>query len=191
MKTAIIILAAGAATRMQKVKQLLPYQKTTLLEHAITTAKHSLAQITICVLGAHKTIIKEKIQDTAITINNTEWESGMGSSVAKGVQAALALAPDVDAVVFTLADQPFVTSAFLNLLQEKAVQHPSNIIAARYQQTLGVPVLFPKKYFKDLLELTGEQGAKKLLSVYSAAVIAVIPDFENIDIDTPEDYLKL
>ena len=91
--------------------------------------------------------------------------------------------------LFTLADQPFVTAKYLNLILENTLD-AVKICASQYQDTIGVPVLFPKKYFVDLQKLEGEQGAKKLLTIYQHQVITVSPDFINLDIDTPEDYKK-
>lgn len=191
MKVAIVVLAAGAATRMQRIKQLLPYKNSSLLDHAIHSAKCSNASDIICVLGANAVKIQKgiKIETISITINEN-WASGLGSSIVHGVNYVEKHFPEIEGILFTLADQPFVTTKYLNLILDIAVD-AEKIYASYYHDTFGVPVLFPKKYFEDLKKLEGEQGAKKLLQIHQHQVIPVVPDFINLDIDTQEDYEKI
>ncbi len=191
MKIAVVVLAAGAATRMQSIKQLLPYKNSTLLENALYNGLNSNALITICVLGSNAEIIQKNIVANSVFITiNENWASGLGSSITHSVNFIESHFTDIDGILFTLADQPFVTSKYLNSIIEKA-SNPEKIYASQYHDTFGVPVLFPKMFFKDLKKLDGEQGAKKLLQVYQHQVIPILLDFVNIDIDTPEDYKKL
>lgn len=191
MKAAVVVLAAGAATRMQSIKQLLPYKDGTLLESALVTAKKSYAQVTICVLGANATLIQNTIDfDSVFVTVNENWANGLGSSIAHSIRFMEEQFPTIEGVLFTLADQPFVSSDHLNIIIEKANDSDA-IYASYYQETLGVPVLFPKKYFYDLKNLTGEQGAKKLIQLYHEQVIPIPTSFSNSDIDAPEDYSQL
>lgn len=191
MKVAVVILAAGAATRMQSIKQLLPYKNSSLLGNAIQSAIESKASATICVLGANAEVIQKTIEKEAVSITiNENWASGLGSSIAHSVNFGEKHFQEIEGIVFTLADQPFVSSEYINLMLDAALD-TEKIYASQYPETIGVPVLFPKKYFKDLKKLEGEQGAKKLLQIYQHQVIPVSPDFINLDIDTPEDYKKI
>jgi molybdenum cofactor cytidylyltransferase len=56
---------------------------------------------------------------------------------------------------------------------------------------LGVPALFSKKYFKPLMELTGEQGAKKIIQQNMNDVESFEFEKGAVDIDTPSDYNHL
>ncbi len=191
MKVAVVILAAGVATRMQSIKQLLPYKDSSLLGNAIQSAIESNASATICVLGANAEIIQKTIEKEAVSIIiNENWASGLGSSIAHSVNFVEKYFPDIEGIVFTLADQPFVTTKYINLILDTALDS-EKIYASQYPETIGVPVLFPKKYFGDLKKIEGEQGAKKLLQIYQHQVIPISPDFINMDIDTPEDYKKI
>ena len=90
-----------------------------------------------------------------------------------------------------LADQPHVTSEYLNSLIEVSKNNPSNIIASSYQGSVGVPTIFPKNYFNDLLDLKGDKGAKNFLLQQNNNVIKVNSTQNLLDIDTPEDYQHL
>jgi molybdenum cofactor cytidylyltransferase len=55
---------------------------------------------------------------------------------------------------------------------------------------LGAPVIFPKDYFCELSQLTGDKGAKELLQQYPQKIISLAMPAAALDVDTPED-LKL
>ncbi|WMI68801.1 nucleotidyltransferase family protein [Mangrovimonas sp. YM274] len=190
--SAIIVLAAGEGSRMQQIKQLLPYKSTTLLEHALTTALSTQANHTLCVLGAHSPkILEHGLPNIVIPIENIHWKEGMGSSIAAALQYLNDELPTVNTVLFTLADQPLVTTAYLNLILKTSKERPTSIIATNYETSLGVPALFPKRYFEILKSLQGETGAKSILMAHQSQVIALTPNFENLDVDTPEAYQKI
>jgi molybdenum cofactor cytidylyltransferase len=191
-KTAIIILAAGSSSRLGQPKQLLAYKNATLLRNSINEASAVPNTIICAVTGSHKDLIEKEVQDFEIKIShNPDWESGMSSSIKKGLTDLLTEYPDCESCIFAVCDQPFVTHAvFENLISEYQKSH-KGIIASAYAETLGTPVLFDKKYFNELLQLKGQEGAKKIITRFTEDVIAVPFEKGNIDIDTMEDYSSL
>lgn len=187
-KTAILILAAGSSSRMRTIKQLLPYKNVTLLGWAIQQAQQSTIKNIFCVLGANKAKIKEQIPKIEV-IYNKNYKEGLSTSIVCGVQHLQQ--KGFDSILFMLADQPYVTSEYLNNLVETSKSHPHKIIASFYENTIGVPAVFPKKYFNNLLNLTGDKGAKQLFIKNKADVIKIKPSEKIIDIDTPEEYQNL
>ena len=190
--TGIIILAAGSSSRMGQPKQQLIYQEQTLLQRAIQVTVNIADHKTIVVLGAHHekllTDVDSKIADIVI---NAEWEKGMGSSVKTGVATLLELYPQIDSALLMLCDQPFVTTELLQQLIAKGNDDEKAIVACSYQNTTGVPVLFGKFWFDQLLALQGQEGAKNILTKYKEQVTQVSFAQGAIDIDTPADYQKL
>ena len=65
------------------------------------------------------------------------------------------------------------------------------IAASEYAATLGTPVLFHKKYFTELLQLKGQEGAKKIINRFLEDTVTVPFEKGNVDIDTIEDYNEL
>jgi molybdenum cofactor cytidylyltransferase len=188
----IIILAAGASTRMGHPKQLLPYQEENLLQHAIDTALGTGCYPVIVVLGATANEIEPAIKNNNITIaENKQWQEGLGSSVRAGISALIQHTPRADSAILMLCDQPFVTAALLKHLVETKAATNKNIVASIYGDTVGVPVLFDQSFFPELLQLQGQDGAKKLLSIYAQDVATVSFPEAAVDIDTPEDYHTL
>jgi molybdenum cofactor cytidylyltransferase len=190
--TAVIILAAGSSSRLGQPKQLLPYKGKNLLQHAILAAENSEAKLQILVLGANEQSIRENINPVSIAIvPNPAWEEGMAGSLKIAVKHLLDLDPDLDQVLVMLCDQPFVDRDLLNTMIEKQSVSDKGIVACQYKGTLGVPALFTKTYFADILDLGGNGGAKNLIQENLEDVIALdFPD-GGIDIDTMEDYRRL
>ena len=172
---------------MGKIKQLLPYKHTTLLGWTIEQAQHSVADEVLCVLGANANGIKEAINNYAVkTSFNPNYKDGLSSSIVSGIK----ILKNLDAVLILLADQPFVTSAYLNRLLSEYQADEQRIIASNYEKSVGVPAIFPKRYFHELEKLKGDKGAKNLLEKHKSELVKV--DSDNlIDIDTLDDYLKI
>lgn len=189
---AVIILAAGRSARLGTPKQLLSYRGKTLLQHSIDTALESMASQILVVLGSKKDSIKKEIEQTQIFIlENSSWESGMASSISCGITNLQIIAPESEAVILMVCDQPFVNAKLLNNLINKHKDSKQFIVASSYANTLGTPALFHKSLFVELLALKGESGAKSLIKKYSQQVGFVSFDQGSIDIDTRENYRNL
>ena len=189
-KIAILILAAGSSTRMGDIKQLLPYKHTTLLGWAIEQAQKSSIKDVFCVLGAYKESIEQQISKySSKIIYNPNYGSGLSSSIVNGIKYLEE--KNVEAILIMLADQPHITSEYLNTLIETSKIHPSKIIASNYKDSVGVPAIFPKIYFNELLNLKGDKGAKYFLQKHDSNVIKTNYPQNLVDIDTPNDYKRL
>lgn len=178
---------------MGQPKQLLSWDGITLLQHAIKTCKKTVSKDIFVVLGAHQDAIVSKIKKASVNIVfNSEWALGLGKSIASATKFLCHSEKKIEGVLIVLADQPFVTSSFLNDMMYQFTPNSCEIIATSYKSgKSGVPVLFDKTYFPELSKLSGDDGAKLILKKHNASVKVITPDFENIDIDTKEDYLHL
>lgn len=192
MKKAIglIILSAGESSRMGKPKQLLKFQGRSLLENAARTANNSACDESIIVLGANAEILKNEIKDFTFVINK-DWKKGMSSSIKTGLKRLLELDRDLNAVVIMVCDQPFVTEKIIDELIKKYLETNSLIVAAEYAETLGVPALFDRRLFDDLLNLNEKSGAKSLIKKLESQTASIDFPQGKFDIDTPEDYAEL
>lgn len=190
--TGVIILAAGESSRLGSPKQLLTYSGATLLQHAIDVAHSSDAGIVIVVLGANADLIADELKDTTVHIVvNAAWKEGMASTIRYGLQTLVKLNPQAEAVILMVADQPFVTADLLIKLMEVNRKEQRTIVAGKYGNTFGTPVLFTKRFFPELLELTGDVGAKSLVKKYINDAAFVPFSKGAIDIDTIGDYTNL
>lgn len=191
---AIIILAAGASTRMGRPKQLLTYGGRTLLRNAAGTAVASVCRPILVVLGAYADQLQSEIDDLPVqAVVNEWWAEGMGSSIRAGLEALEHGDREgaAEAVVLMLCDQPFVMAAVINDLVTAFRSSGKGIIASEYGGTVGVPALFGREYFAELAALSGAAGARQIIAAHASEVVRVPFPKGTTDIDTPEDYLQL
>jgi len=185
-----IVLAAGASTRLGKPKQLLSYKGETLIRRAAQTVLGARCLITTVVVGANAQLVSDELRDMPLQIiTNADWPKGMSSSIRAGLKVVIENFAQVDAVLLTTCDQPLITSQRLNeLILRYDVSH-APIVASSYSNTLGVPALFDRSQFPQLLSLCGKQGAKHLFQ--NRRVEKVDCPEGAFDIDTVNDYLTL
>ena len=188
----LIILAAGKANRMGKPKQLLAYQGNSLISHVVKIGLNSVCKSVVVVLGAYIEKIKAEIDKLPVQIvENPHWQTGMASSIRAGIAAIKQSNSNLDAVIIALADQPLISEAVFNRLIQSYQEKENIIIASSYDDIVGVPALFNRALFAELMQLEGDRGAKALMRKYQDEVLAIDIPEAAIDIDTPDDYEKL
>jgi len=114
----IVILAAGASSRLGSPKQLLVYHQQTLLMHSIHAAVQSVAQQVVVVLGAGAENIlpaMNKHNKLAIVIN-AAWQEGMASSICCGLHYLLHKTPGLQSALFMACDQPYISAGLIDKL---------------------------------------------------------------------------
>ncbi|HEY0246525.1 MAG TPA: nucleotidyltransferase family protein [Mucilaginibacter sp.] len=190
--TGVIILAAGSSSRLGEPKQNLVFQGQTLLQKAIQNALDSICDCVMVVLGGNAEVIQPTLADQTIPIiYNPDWQEGMASSIRYGLTELQKILPNATAAILMLCDQPFADAAILNQLIQNKIITNKNIVASSYNGTVGPPALFDVSYFPELLQLTGNEGAKKLLLKYAEDVTTIPFLLGAIDIDTAGDYKNL
>lgn len=190
----VVILAAGAATRMGAVKQCLPFRNRSLLRHTVEEALTSGCHPVVVVLGAHAEQAGEELHDLPVQgVVNPRWPEGMGSSIRCGMDALIAglAGAEVEAVVLTVCDQPYFSAEIICELIAAHEQSSSRIVAAEYGGTRGVPALFSRALFPELLALEGQDGARRVIQARAEETIGVPFPEGAIDLDTPEEYARL
>ncbi|MDY7020771.1 MAG: nucleotidyltransferase family protein [Cyanobacteriota bacterium] len=192
----IIVLAAGSSSRMGQPKQLLPYKGRNLLHHTLEIAIASGEQPIVVVLGANFQQIQSEIESFPVyPIYNSDWQAGMGVSIQTGIKTILKIDQTLSAVIILLCDQPLISVELIHQMTaafNQFQQFPQKrIVACQYGETLGVPALFDRSLFPELIRLSGNKGAKKIIQTYINEVTAVHFSSGLIDIDTPQDYQNL
>lgn len=187
----ILILAAGASTRMQEsIKQLLPWKNTTLLGNAIEQAQKITDSIVV-ILGSNAEKIKKVVPKTVKTLENPNWEQGMGSSISCGAKHVLEIHQDTSGVLLMLADQPLIDVEFLNTIISAFKERKKRIVATDYGEKLGVPAIFDHTLLTELSELKKDFGARHLIMKHESEAFGVVPDGKEIDVDTKKEYNQL
>jgi molybdenum cofactor cytidylyltransferase len=126
--------------------------------------------------------------DAQIVVNPVP-EEGQAGSVRAGIAA---LPPSVEAVLIALGDQPLLAPSIIPALLAARRTSPKAIVAPRYRDGQGNPVLFKREMFPELMELEGDLGARRILQREPERVEWVELDMPMPpDVDTPDDYEKI
>lgn len=183
------ILAAGAGTRFGSAKQLVRLRGEPVLHELAASAAYVAGQSVTVVLGAHAREVAPTLHQRAVSVAiNRGWSEGIASSVRAAVHAA---PPASSALLLMLGDQVAVTPDDLRRLHASWRRHPVLIAAALYQGAPGLPAIFPRWAFTDLLSLRGEQEPRSVLRRNIDRVVRVPMSNAGIDLDVAEDLLAL
>ncbi|GMG85965.1 nucleotidyltransferase family protein [Biformimicrobium ophioploci] len=182
-KLATVVLAAGAASRFGQCKLLLAQDGKTLLQRRVDAVRSAGLAEPVIITGAWHARVHENHADLDLRFN-PDWAQGIGGSIAFAITQ---LPESAEAVLFLLADQVAVTAEDLRTLVKQWEQH-GGVVSALYQGEPGVPAIFPRRLFGELLQLHGDRGAKKLLNNDGGDAIYVPMAGAAIDIDTTEDW---
>jgi molybdenum cofactor cytidylyltransferase len=185
-RIAALVLAAGQSSRMGGRNKLL--QKVDgqpLLLHAVDAAEGSRARPVVVVTGHAQPEVAALLQGRhAWTVHNPAYASGMASSLRAGLSA---LPGDVDGVVVLLGDMPGVDADTVDrLIDAFDPDRGAAIVAAASQGRRGNPVLLARRFFPEVREIEGDQGAKPILQAYPDQIRLVECGAAFTDLDTPE-----
>ncbi len=187
-----LVLAAGASTRMGKPKQLLPAEGQTMLGRVLGEALGSNLNRVILVLGYKAEEIKKALgrvlRDPRLdVIENQCYEKGLSSSIIAGLSE---IKESHRHALIMLGDMPCVYSSQINWLIRHYLESNRLIGAVKTGVRRSHPVIFSHELYHELFNLKGDRGAKSLFLKYKDSVCLVEPEglFNDIDIDTPEDF---
>ena len=187
----VVVLAAGASSRLGQPKQLVPFRGKTLLQHTLDEVLAVGFGEKVLVLGAHAAEIQARTATKGFhLLHNPDWASGMGSTISTGVQFLQNLPSAPAHVLVLLSDQPYVDRHLLRTLATAHFGH-GQLTACRYAEKSAVPAVFSQTYFPELANLSGDQGARQLFRQHANALTHIPFDMGTFDIDTPADLAQL
>ncbi len=187
-----VILAAGRAERMGEPKLFLPLGEKPVLQWVLESALDSDLDEVICVTRELSSARRQinLTDDRLFWLLNYAADRGQSTSVIAGLWAANAAS---EGVMFLCGDQPLVRPELINALIEKFEDSSAWIVAPSFHGEARNPILFRRKLFPELLQLTGDRGGRPLLDKHKRKTTLVEwPDeLPFLDIDVPEDYERL
>ncbi|HEX6484535.1 MAG TPA: molybdenum cofactor cytidylyltransferase [Ktedonobacteraceae bacterium] len=200
--TAAIILAAGSSSRMGggRHKLLLPLHDRPVLAHVIDATLASQAHPVVIVLGhqaeqVRTKIFTDKIHQKIIIVENPDYLQGMSTSMHLGIQVLISngYTKSVDSALIVLGDQPLITPHVIDSLITTYRTTGKRIVAPLYDGKRGSPVLFDKSYFPELLEISGDEGGRKVVERHreDVEVVEISNTVANFDVDTWEAYQQV
>jgi molybdenum cofactor cytidylyltransferase len=186
-----IILAAGLSKRMKLGNKLLleknnvPIIKTTLERVAASKVNE-----VIVVLGKDPSLIKNKVNDKRVKcVTNIDYRNGISSSIKKGLKKVNK--NNIGAMI-CLADMPLIKTGTYNQIINSYYQNNRKNIIPYFEHIRGNPVLFDKLYFKDLMEIEGDEGARVLIKKHPEIFFNLTVLDQGIikDIDDANQYYE-
>ena len=187
-----IILAAGRGERIGESKMFLPLGGKPVLQWVLESALASDLDEVICVtreLNAARRQINVA-DERLFWLLNYAADRGQSTSVIAGLWAAN---PASDGVMFLCGDQPLVRLELINALIEKFEDTAAWIVAPKFNGEVRNPILFHRKLFSELIQLTGDHSGRPLLEKHKrkTALLEWPEEVSFLDIDVPKDYERL
>lgn len=188
---AAVVLAAGLSSRMPENKLLAPLAGKPVLRHVVEAAMASRASPVVVVTGYAAAEVKAALTGLDVEfIENADYAKGLSESLKCGVKN---VPPDCAGVVVLLGDMPLVTAGLIDgLIGSFEPAKGREICAPVHKGRRGNPVLWGRRFFPELLALTGDKGARRLIDLHADALstLEVGDDASLVDIDTAEDLQR-
>ena len=138
--------------------------------------------------GFEADLVREALSGFKVRfIHNPSYPEGLSTSLRAGIGA---VSNKLAGAVVLLGDMPRLTAATVNALIERFnAANAETICQPTYEGRPGNPILWPREFFSDILDIWGDTGARQLLERYAAQVSKVEVDDPGIhfDIDKPDD----
>jgi molybdenum cofactor cytidylyltransferase len=189
-RVAAVVLAAGRSTRMGAINKLIAeIGGKPLVRIAVEQALASHASPVIVVTGHERERVEAALAGLPVRfVNNPDYAEGLGTSLKAGIAAVPA---EADGVVVCLGDMPQVDRRLIDrLIAAFDPERGALVVVPTFDGRRGNPVVWARRFFHDLMGITGDIGARHLIGSYAEAVVEVPVAGEAAltDIDTPESF---
>ena len=183
----IVVLAAGRGSRFDAMRRKLsqPLGRSTVLGMTLSHAIGTGLPVVVVTTGPLATEAASLVAGRdVVTLSDSDargLESGMGLSIAAGVAAR----PDATGWMVLPGDMPLVQSATIKAVAASLASHP--VVFAQHRGRRGHPVGFSAELFSDLVQLRGDEGARRIVVRYPSHGVEVNDPGVLQDIDTEAD----
>ena len=187
-KIAAVVLAGGRSTRYGTRNKLLePLEGVPLVVRTVRAALASSAASVIVVTGHEADAVRAAVAGLDVrVVHNPDFADGLSTSLRTGLGA---VPDDADGAVVALGDMPRIEARHLDrLIAAFSPKEGRGIVVPVHLGKRGNPVLFARAYFKELLAIEGDTGARHIIAASASEVAEVdlATDAIFLDIDTPE-----
>jgi len=185
-----IVLAAGQSRRMGVQKLLLPFGSKTVITHIVAQLTASSVDKVNVVVGCQGERVSRELSNRPVSIvNNSNYKSGMLSSVRCGLHA---MAQQCRAVLVVLGDQPSVTTTLIDQMLKAFAVTEKQILMPLYDGKRGHPIIFSTVYRDEILTHYDNIGLRGLLHAHKDDIFELPVKTSGVlsDMDYPEDYQR-
>ena len=182
-RVAAVVLAAGLSTRMAgRNKLLMDVKGRTMIARVVAAVLASRARPAIVVTGHEAERVRTALAAESVAfVHNPDYRQGMSASLRAGLGAVPA---DSDGAMICLADMPDVTAAAIDRLI--AAFDPAErraICVPTHNGQRGNPVLWARRFIPEMQALTGDTGARALITKHAGFVFEVAMDDAGVLFD--------
>ena len=191
---AAIVLAAGRSRRMAPHNKLLLADAAgrPMVARVVDQVLHSLARPVLVVTGHQADAVERALSGCPIRfVHAADYGDGLSASLRAGIAA---VPPEAAAALVCLGDMPLVQARMIDRLI--AAYDPDEgrlIVLPTFNGKQGNPMLWDRRFFVEILALSGDSGARALLAGHMEHVAEVeIGDAAVLqDFDTPKSLAAL
>ncbi|HVH80748.1 MAG TPA: molybdopterin-binding/glycosyltransferase family 2 protein [Stellaceae bacterium] len=191
-RIAALLLAAGKSSRMGENKMLAEIDGRPMVARTAQRLLSSRARPIVAVLGNRADDVDAALGRLPVErVVNPDFADGMSTSLKRGLAA---VPPEIDGVVVCLGDMPLIAGRDIDrLITAFNPLEGRSIIVPTRRGRRGNPILWSRQFFPEIMALSGDQGARRLIEDHADLVAEV--EMENdtifIDIDTPQALAEL
>jgi molybdenum cofactor cytidylyltransferase len=186
---AAVVLAAGRSRRMAPHNKLLVADRTgkTMIARVIDNVLSSNARPILVVTGHQAEQIQHALGGRPVRyVHAADYAEGLAASLKAGIAA---VPEECAAALVSLGDMPLVTGRMIDrLLSSYDPDEGRLIVLPTFRGKQGNPMLWDRRFFPEILQITGDSGARFLLGKHLEAVAevemaddAVLRDFDTTD----------
>lgn len=152
-----------------------------------TVLSAGLEQVWV-VVGRDGAQVGAEVADLGVRlVENPRYQQGLGTSFQAAVEA---FPPGLEAAMFVLGDQPFVSAGMYRALLEAYRTHRPPLVIAQFGNVQAPPHIFRHDLFAHLGH-DNDEGARKVVARHRPqAIVVELPESALFDIDTPEEYRR-
>jgi molybdenum cofactor cytidylyltransferase len=188
IRPTIVITAAGLGSRfggaLHKLAQ--PFEGSTVLATTVRHAVQTQLPVVVVTTAELAPLLAQVLaQRDTVVLTPAQAARGMGATIATGV-AERSGAPGW---VVLPGDMPLVQPATLLTVASALEQHP--VVYAQHRGRRGHPVAFAGELYSELIQLIGDDGARRVLARYPSHGQDVDDAGTLLDVDTPGDLQAL
>ena len=185
-----IVLAAGCSSRMGTQKLLLPFGGKTVITHIVGQLLESSVNEVYVIVGYQRNQIERELSCQSVSIiNNTNYKTGMLSSVRCGLSA---VSKNCQTVLVALGDQPSITTKLIDQMLQSYKTTNKQILVPLYNGKRGHPIIFSAVYNNEILTHYDNVGLRGLLHAHDEDIFELTVSALGVisDMDYPEDYQR-
>lgn len=191
---AAIVLAAGRSRRMAPHNKLLIADRTgkPMIARVVDNVLASRARPILVVTGHQAEHVEKTLAGKPVRfVHAPDYAEGLSASLKAGIAA---MPPECAAAIVCLGDMPLVTGRIIDrLLAAYDPDQGKLIVLPTFRGKQGNPMLWDKRFFAEILQISGDSGARFLLARHTEtlAEVEVAEDAVLRDFDTTESLATL